>query len=231
MRRYRETHPVLESRMNSVRRRMRYNRRWLERRTDQAIIPLEIQEYIGISEIQGEVLIVSRDSRQQRRIKELLRSENYRFDVAWDSDQAIGFLKLGKYRLVILDRIDERRRRAFYYLRRHLKHIKVISIVNGNQLASESMQWGGYSFLLHRDFDLEQLRTCLISSLRLHHPVCRLLKNGEACNRSCINSYMTEENYTELEAFDPNVAMLEPTDTEVPPDPMNPLQEDSQQNL
>jgi hypothetical protein len=42
---------------------------------------------------------------------------------------------------------------------------------------------------------------------------------------------MTEENYTELEAFDPNVAMLEPTDTEVPPDPMNPLQEDSQQNL
>ena len=108
-RRYRETHPVLESRMGSVRRRMRYNRRWLERRVDQAIMPLEIQEHIGISNIQGEVLIVSRDSRQQRRIKELLRSENHRFDVAWDSDEAIGFLKLGKYRLVILDRKAETR--------------------------------------------------------------------------------------------------------------------------
>ena len=226
MRRYRETHPVLESRMSSVRRRMRYNRRWLERRTDQAIIPLEIQEHIGISNIRGEVLIVSRDSRQQRRIKELLRSENHRFDVAWDSDEAIGFLKLGKYRLVILDRINERRRRVFYYLRRYLKHIKVISIVNENRLANDSMKYGGYSFLLHRDFDLEQLRTCLISSLRLHHPVCRLLKNGETCNRSCINSYMTEENYTELEALDPNAAMPEPTDTEVPLDTMAPPPED-----
>ena len=170
-RRYRETHPVLESRMGYVRRRMRYNRRWLERRIDQAIIPLEIQEHIGISNIQGEVLIVSRDSRQQRRIKELLRSENHRFDVAWDSDEAIGFLKLGKYQLVILDRINERRRRVFYYLRRYLKHIKVISIVNENQLAKNSMKHGGYSFLLHRDFDLEQLRTCLISSLRLNHHI------------------------------------------------------------
>jgi len=99
--------------------------------------------------------------------------------------------------------------------------------VNENQLANNSMKHGGYSFLLHRDFDLEQLRTCLISSLRLNHPVCRLLKNGEACNRSCINSYMTEENYTD----DPNVAMLESTDTEVPLDTMAPPPEDFFQGL
>jgi hypothetical protein len=72
MRKYRDTHPVLDSRMSSVRRRMRYNRRWLERRTEQAIIPLEIQEHIGISNIRGEVLIVSRDSRQQRQIDDFL---------------------------------------------------------------------------------------------------------------------------------------------------------------
>ena len=149
------------------------------------------------------------------------------FEFHGEKDQAIGFLKLGKYRLVILDRINERRRRVFYYLRRYLKHVKVISIVNENQLAKNSMKHGGYSFLLHRDFDLEQLRTCLISSLRLNHPVCRLLKNGEACNRSCINSYMTEENYTD----DPNVAMLEPTDTQVPLDTMAPPPEDFFQGL
>jgi hypothetical protein len=42
---------------------------------------------------------------------------------------------------------------------------------------------------------------------------------------------MTEEHYTELEALDPNAAMPEPTDTEVPLDTMAPPPEDFFQGL
>ena len=61
------------------------------------------------------------------------------------------------------------------------------------------MRMGSYSFLVGRNFDTEQLRTCLVSSLRLKHRVCWLQENGERCNRSCVNNFQSEDDFLELE--------------------------------
>ncbi len=206
-----ETHPSLESRLDLVERRMRRARRNLNRQVQRALVPLEIQEDVGISQIEGDVLIVSDNPHIQQKVQQLLRSEKYRCDIAEGGDEAVGYLKLGTYRMVILDRSRRRRSQVFRHIRRYLRHIKVISIVNDEKRARASMQLGGYSYLLGENFDPEQLRTCLISSLRMEHRVCHLLANGEPCNRSCINNYLSEDDYSELDYADPDF---------LPPDPL-----------
>ena len=57
------------------------------------------------------------------------------------------------------------------------------------------MRAGGYSYLLGRGFDPEQLRTCIISALKLQNDVCWLLANGERCNRSCVDNFEPEEEF------------------------------------
>jgi CheY-like chemotaxis protein len=194
-----ETHPVLQSRLSFVEQRMRRTRRQLERRTRRALVPLEIQETVGISEIKGDVLIVSNNPHVQQKVETTLQSETYQCDVAQTGIEAIGYMKLGNYRMVILDRTQRGRSQVFRYIERYRPHIKVISIVNDQDRARESMVWGGYSFLLSADFDPEQLRTCLISSLQLNHRVCQILANGQPCNRSCINNYQWVSDPREME--------------------------------
>ncbi len=192
--------PDLDERMDFVRGKVRRVRRRLERQLEEALIPLDIQEDFSISELQGDVMIVSRrDDDLQQKIRELLRSEGYRYDIPERTAEAIGLLKLRKYRMIIADCTRARRSRLYEYISRYQPHVKIITIVSNDSRASQSMRWGGYSFLLGHDFDPEQLRTCLISSLRMRHSVCWLLAHGERCNRSCVNSYDSDEDLGELE--------------------------------
>ncbi|MCE2401444.1 hypothetical protein J4G08_11235 [Candidatus Poribacteria bacterium] len=199
MRRSKKRHPELEEKLAPVERRMRDARRRLRWRVDDALLPLEIQESHSISQLKGDVLVVSYNRDVRDKIVNVLESENYRYDVIGRGSQAVAMLKLAKYRMVIADFSRFRRTRIFEFIQRYRSHVKVISIVSDDRTARYLMQRGSYSFLMGRNFDPEQLRTCLVSSLQLKHRVCGLQAHGERCNRSCVNSYQTEDDLDLLE--------------------------------
>ena len=209
-----ETHPVLQSRLSFVERRMHRARRQLKRRTRRALVPLDIQESVGISQIKGDVLIVSDNPHVQQKVETTLQSETYQCDIAQNGIEAIGYMKLGNYRMVVLDRTRRGRSQVFRYIERYRPHIKVISIVNDENRARESMAFGGYSFLLGTEFDSEQLRTCLTSSLQLNHRVCHVLASGQPCNRSCINNYQWATDFQELQ-YERQLARESPPEIEM----------------
>ena len=197
MRRAKKPNPELESRVNQAKRRMRDVRRRLSWQAEEALAPLSIQKELSISELRGEVLIVTRNGGIRDKIKSVLESDNYRCDAVDRTAKAIGLMKLTKYQLVIVDCTRYHRRDIYEYVRRYQPHIKVITIARDDYRARQAMRQGGYSYLLGHNFDPEQLRTCLISSLRLKHRVCWLQEHGERCNRSCVNSYQTDEDFDE----------------------------------
>ena len=199
MRRSKKRCPELEEKLDKVNRQVREVRGRLRRRVDQALVPLSIQEDTGISQLRGQVLIISYNDDLQNKIKNVLESENYRCDIASGSSKAVGMLRLAKYQLIIVDFTRFRRSNIFSYVRRYQSHVKIISIVSDDRRARELMRMGSYSFLVGRNFDTEQLRTCLVSSLRLKHRVCWLQENGERCNRSCVNNFQSEDDFLELE--------------------------------
>ncbi len=199
MRRSKKRRPELEEKLDKVNRQVREVRGRLRRRVDQALVPLSIQEDTGISQLRGQVLIISYNDDLQNKIKNVLESENYRCDIASGSSKAVGMLRLAKYQLIIVDYTRFRRSNIFSYVRRYQSHVKIISIVSDDRRARELMRMGSYSFLVGRNFDTEQLRTCLVSSLRLKHRVCWLQENGERCNRSCVNNFQSEDDFLELE--------------------------------
>jgi len=191
----------MEEKLAQVERRVRDARGRLRWRVDDALLPLDIQEEHSISQLKGDVLVISYNRDVRDKIVNVLESENYRYDVIGGSRKAVGMLKLAKYRMVIADFTRYRRNRIFEFIDKFQSHVKVISIVSDDNLARYLMQRGSYSFLKGRNFDPEQLRTCLVSSLRLKHRVCGLQVHGERCNRSCVNSYQTEDDldFMELE--------------------------------
>ena len=199
MRKFFKPLPDLEERLDRVNEQMRRVRRSLEHQTDEALIPLDIQEDFTISELEGDVMLVSRNDDLQDKVRNLLRSEGYGCDTPERTSEAIGLLKLRKYRLVIADYTRRRRGRLFEYIKRYQPHVKIVSIVRNNNEGQQVMRVGSYSYLLGRDFDPEQLRTCLISSLKMRHPVCWLLAHGERCNRSCVDSFHPDEDFGEIE--------------------------------
>lgn len=199
MRRKNERRPEMKEKLDQANRRFRDARGRLSWRVNEALIPLKIQEEHGISELKGQVLIISYSDSLQERIKDVLVSENYRCDIAERSSIAVGMLKMAKYQLIIVDFTRFRRSNIFSFVRRYQPHVKIISIVSDERRAQELMRYGSYSFLVGRHFDTEQLRTCLVSSLRMKHQVCGLQVRGEKCNRSCVNSYQTEEDFMDLD--------------------------------
>ncbi len=194
MRRSRKRRPELDEKLAKVNQQVREARGRLRWQVRQALVPLNIQENKGISKLSGQVLIVTYNDDLQERIRGVLESESYKCDVAEGSSRAVGMLRLAKYQLIIVDFTRYRRSNVFSYVRRYQPHIKIISIVPDEGRARQMMSLGSYSFLVGRNFDTEQLRTCLISSLRMGHSVCSLQAHGERCNRSCVNSYQTEED-------------------------------------
>ena len=178
---------------------MRRARRSLDRQVEEALIPLDIQEDFTISELEGEVMLVSRNDDLHDKVRNLLHSEGYGCDIPERTSEAIGLLKLRKYRMVIADYTRRQRGRLFEYIKRYQPHVKIVSIVRNDDEGRQVMSAGSYSYLLGRDFDPEQLRTCLISSLKLRHRVCWLLAHGERCNRSCVDSFQSDADFAEIE--------------------------------
>ncbi len=199
MRRSRRRRPELREKLDKVEQQVREVRGRLRWQVRQALIPLDIQEKKGISNLEGQILIITYNDDLQERIRGILESENYRCDVAEGSSRAVGMLRLQKYQLIIVDFTRYRRSNIFSYVKRYQPGIRVISIVPNDDRARELMRMGSYSFLVGRNFDTEQLRTCLVSSLRMGHRVCSLQLHGERCNRSCVNSYQTEEDIMDFD--------------------------------
>ena len=199
MRKFFKPLPDLDERIDRVDDQMRRVRRSLDRQVDEALIPLDIQEDFSISELEGDVMLVSRDDDLHDKVRNLLRSEGYGCDLPERTSEAIGLLKLHKYRMIIADCTRRSRSRLFEYVKRYQPYVKIITIVPHNGRGREAMRWGSYSFLVGRDFDPEQLRTCLISSLKLKHHVCWLLAHGERCNRSCVDSFQSDEDFGDIE--------------------------------
>ncbi len=191
--------PDLDDRLDRVEDRMRRARRSLNRQVEEALIPLDIQEDFTISELEGDVMLVSRNDDLHDKVRNLLHSEGYGCDIPERTSEAIGLLKLRKYRMVIADYTRRQRGRLFEYIKRYQPHVKIVSIVRNDDEGRQVMSAGSYSYLLGRDFDPEQLRTCLISSLKLRHRVCWLLAHGERCNRSCVDSFQSDADFAEIE--------------------------------
>lgn len=191
--------PDLDERLDQVNERVRRARRILDWRTREARIPLDIQEDFGISELEGGIMLVSRDDGVHDKVRNLVRSEGYGCDIAERSSAAVGLLKLGKYQMIIADYTRRTRGRLFEYVMRYQPHIKIVSIVRNNDEGRRVMRAGSYSYLLGRGFDPEQLRTCIISALKLKHRACWLLTNGERCNRSCVDDFQSDEDFAEIE--------------------------------
>ena len=191
--------PNLDDRLDRVEDRVRQARRHLNRQVEEALIPLDIQEDFTISELEGDVMLVSRNGDLHDKVRNLLRSEGYGCDIPERTSEAIGLLKLRKYRMVIADYTRRQRGRLFEYIKRYQPHVKIVSIVRNDDEGRQVMSAGSYSYLLGRDFDPEQLRTCLISSLKLRHRVCWLLAHGERCNRSCVDSFQSDADFAEIE--------------------------------
>ena len=191
--------PDLDERLDQVNERVRRARRSLEWRTREARIPLDIQEDFGVSELQGDVMLVSRDDYLRDKVRNLIRSEGYGCDFPERSSEAVGMLKMRKYQMIIADYTRRSRGRLFEYVRRYQPHIKIVSIVRNDDEGRRVMRAGGYSYLLGRGFDPEQLRTCLISAVKLKHRACWLLTNGERCNRSCVDDFQSDEDFAEIE--------------------------------
>ena len=191
--------PDLDERLDQVNERVRRARRTLEWRTREARIPLDIQEDFGVSELQGDVMLVSRDGYLRDKVRNLIRSEGYGCDFPQRSSEAVGMLKMQKYQMIIADYTRRSRGRLFEYVKRYQPHIKIVAIVRNNNEGRQVMRAGGYSYLLGRGFDPEQLRTCLISAIKLKHRACWLLTNGERCNRSCVDDFQSDEDFAEIE--------------------------------
>lgn len=199
MRKFFKPLPDLEARLTRVDNQMRRARRRLDRRVEEALIPLDIQEDFGISELEGDVMLVSRDEGLHERVRDLLRSEGYGCDIPERTAEALGLLKIRKYRMIIADCTRRPRTRLFQYVNRYQPYVKVIAIVRDQGRAREAMNRGSYSFLMGYDFDPEQLRTCLISSLKMGHEVCWLLAHGERCNRSCVDSFQSDADFEDID--------------------------------
>ena len=199
MRRSKKRRPEMEEKLDKVERQVRAARGRLSWQVRQALVPLEIQQQKGISQLKGQVLIITYDGALQDRITGILESENYRCDDIRGSSRAVGMLRLQKYELIIVDYTRYRRSNIFSYVSRYQPGTRVISIVPNDARGKEMMRLGSYSYLVGRNFDTEQLRTCLISCLRMGHRVCSLQAQGERCNRSCVNSYQTEDDIMDFD--------------------------------
>ena len=194
--------PDLDERLDQVNERMRRARRTLDWRAREARVPLDIQEDFGVSKLEGDVMLVSRDGYLHDKVRNLIRSEGYGCDFPERSSEAIGMLKMRKYQMVIIDYTRRRwgwRGRLFEYIGRYQPHIKIVSIVHNDGEGRSVMRAGSYSYLLGRGFDPEQLRTCLTSAIKLNHRACWLLTHGERCNRSCVDDFQSDEDFAEIE--------------------------------
>ena len=188
-----ESSKILEAQMRRVERRVNRSRRRLRRRVNFAKAPLRVWEkHDGVSNLHGGVLIFTRRHEYYQSLHNTILAENYQDDWAESGTEAITYLRLAKYELIVADATSGRRRWAVWSLLRRVsqqqyRHIEVVVIVNNHGDGRRAMREGAFSYIL---IDTDQFRLCLISALRNRYRVCQVLERGERCDKSCKNNFM-----------------------------------------
>lgn len=160
--------PTLERRLELVERRIHRTQKELKRRIRRALMPLDIQEDIGISNVNGDTLVMTRNDRTFERIERILTSEGLVFDWAETSTEGIGFLTLAKYRLIIYDqsRRSWKITGLIRYLNRYLDHIRIVALVRDQSSGENALKCGAFQYLIGPNFDEKQLQS-YIASIRV----------------------------------------------------------------
>ncbi|HIE25902.1 TPA: response regulator [Candidatus Poribacteria bacterium] len=183
----------LQARIQEVERDVNRAREQLQRRVEYACGALDVWRKVGVTGLKGQVLIVDGDPEFRREILEMVLNAGYRGDEAKDAVEATSYLQLAKYRLVIVDMYIQKGS-GWRVMRRALRRfpgIKVVIIVRNNEQGRQAMRMGAFSFLV-RPIDGEQLRTCVLSAMKLKHRACEVLLRGDPCDRSCVNHFLWE---------------------------------------
>jgi CheY-like chemotaxis protein len=185
----------LQARIQEVEREVNRARGQLQRRVEYAYGALDVWQKVGVTGLRGQVLIVDGDAEFRREIAEMVLSADYRCDEAQDAVEATSYLQLAKYRLVIVD-VYIHKGSGWQVMRRALRRfpgIKVVIIVRNNEQGRQAMRRGAFSFLV-RPLNQEQLRTCILSAMKLKHRACEVLFRGDPCDRSCVNHFLWEDD-------------------------------------
>jgi len=203
-----ETDERLRAHMRIVQQQVGRAREQLERRVDYVSGALTVWQKVGVTGIKGQVLIVdgSRDLRNQ--IAQAVQSAGYRCDMAQDAVEGASFLQLSKYQLLIVDMYISKGS-GYGLMRRAIRRfpgIKVIMTVTNNEQGQRAIDMGTFSYVI-RPPDIDQLRHCVIASMRLRAHVCDVLYRRKPCNKSCIYHFLYPGDESE-----PRVAPVTPTD-------------------
>lgn len=181
----------LQARMRGVEQNVNRVRGQLQQRIEYAYGALDVWQKVGVTGLKGQVLIVDGDPDFRREISEMVLSADYQFDEAKDAVEATSYLQLSKYRLVIVDLFIQKGS-GWQVMRRALRRfpgIKVVIIVRNDEQGRQAIRMGAFSFLI-RPINQEQLRTCVLSAMKLQHRACEVLLRGDPCDRSCVNHFL-----------------------------------------
>ena len=96
MRKFLDPPPDLDDRLNRVEDRMRQARQSLDRQVEEALIPLDLQDDFSISELEGDVMLVSQDDDLHDKVRDLLHSEGYGCDLPERTSEAIGMFEIAE---------------------------------------------------------------------------------------------------------------------------------------
>lgn len=201
-RKFPKSDKLLEARMRPVERRVRRAERQLYRRVRSAKAPLRVWErHGGVSNLHGGVLIYTRRHEHYQPLHNTILAENYQDDWAERGTEAIAYLRLAKYEMIVADVTDRRSWVVWRLLRRarqQYRHIEVVVLVNNHGDGRRAMREGAFSYLL-TPIDTDQFRLCLLSALRSRYRVCQVLERGIRCDKSCKNNFI----YSDREGYIP----------------------------
>lgn len=192
MKKFPESRKLLESRMREVEKRIERTRRQLYWRVNFAKAPLEVWEkHNGVSNLQGGMLIFTPRRDYYQLLHKTVQAENYNDDWAESGREAITYLRLAKYELIVVDATSRNWWvwRLIRRVRQQYPHIEMVLIVDSEEQGKQAMRRGAFSYL-RLPLDEEQFRLCLLSALRSRYRVCQVLKHRERCDKSCKNNFM-----------------------------------------
>jgi len=186
---------LLKARMIEIEKRINSAKRQLYWRVNFAKAPLGIWEkHGGVSNLHGGVLVFTLRHEHYQPLHNTIQAENYQDDWAQEGTEAITYLRLAKYELIVAD-ATTRSWEVWRLLRRvcqQYRHIKMVVIVDSQSEGQRAIREGAFSYI-HHPIDTDQFRLCLVSALRYEYRVCQALSRGDRCDKSCKNNFMFSE--------------------------------------
>jgi len=187
--------PLTDIRLQALMREVEQNvsrvREQLQQRLEYAYGALDVWKKVGVTGLKGQILVVDGDREFRRELEEMVLSAGYQCDKAKNAVEATSYLQLAKYQLIIVDLVIPKGD-GWQVMRQALLRfpgIKVVIIVHNNEQGRRAMRMGAFSFLI-KPINQEQLRTCVLSAMKLQYQACKVLLRGDPCNRSCINHFL-----------------------------------------